>query len=98
VIQDLTLDMFTARMGERFRIQATDQRIIDVELVEASPLSAKTTALRRQPFSLVFRAGGGELVPQRIYRVEHDRIGALDIFLVPIGPDGGGMRYEAIFT
>lgn len=98
MIQDLTLDMFAARIGERFRIQATEQRIIDVELVEASPLSGKNTALQRQPFSLVFRAAGGELVPQSIYRVEHDGMGAHDLFLVPIGPDGGGMRYEAVFT
>jgi len=25
-------------------------------------------------------------------------MGDLDLFLVPIGPDGEGMRYEAIFT
>lgn len=98
MVQDLTLDMFTVRMGERFRIQATDQRRIDLELVDASPLGAGSSEAQRQPFSLVFRAAGGELVPQRIYQVEHDSLGAHDIFLVPIGPDGGGMRYEAIFT
>jgi hypothetical protein len=98
VIQDLTLETFTPLVGERFRIHATEQRSIDVELVEASALGATTATPRRQPFSLVFRAAGGELVPQRIYRVEHEQMGALDIFLVPIGPDGRGMRYEAIFT
>jgi hypothetical protein len=29
--------------------------------------------------------------------MEHEEIGALDIFLVPIGPDEEGPRYEAIF-
>jgi hypothetical protein len=98
VIQDLTLEMFAALIGERFRVHMTEQGTIDVELIEASPLGAKVTAPRGQAFSLVFRAAGGELVPQRIYRVEHERLGAHDIFLVPIGPDAGGMRYEAIFT
>lgn len=96
--QDLTLEMFRPRLGEQFRIQATDQRSIDVELVEANPLGSNTATPRGQPFSLVFRAAGGEQVPQRIYRVEHEQMGAHDIFLVPIGPDRGGMRYEAIFT
>jgi hypothetical protein len=30
--------------------------------------------------------------------VRHAQLGAMEIFLVPIGPDEGGMRYEAIFT
>jgi len=33
-------------------------------------------------------------LPQRIYRVEHERLGAIDLFLVPIASD----RYEAVFT
>lgn len=96
--QDLSFDVFRPRLGETFRMQADDQRRIDVELVEATPLGGAKTSPRGQAFSLVFRAPGGELVPQRIYRVEHDELGAHDIFLVPIGPDAGGMRYEAIFT
>jgi uncharacterized protein DUF6916 len=33
----------------------------------------------------------------RIHRVEHEELGALDVFLVPIGPDQAGMCYEAVF-
>jgi hypothetical protein len=39
-----------------------------------------------------------DLLPQRIYRLEHDELGALDLFLVPIGRDDSGVRYEAVFT
>jgi hypothetical protein len=31
---------------------------------------------------------------QRIYRVEHEQLGAIEIFLVPISADS----YEAVFT
>jgi len=48
----------------------------------------------RAPFSLVFQGGPTPPVPQRIHRVEHRALGALEVFLVPIGPD----RYEAVFT
>jgi hypothetical protein len=37
-------------------------------------------------------------MPQRIHPVEHDRLGRFELFLVPVGPDHIGMRYEAIFT
>jgi hypothetical protein len=30
--------------------------------------------------------------------MEHEEIGAFDIFLVPIGPDEQGLLYEAIFN
>jgi hypothetical protein len=46
----------------------------------------------------VFRGPQDVSLPQRIYRVEHAGIGAFEIFLVPIGPDEGGHRYEAVFT
>jgi hypothetical protein len=48
----------------------------------------------RAPFSLVFEGGPDPPLPQGIYRVEHDALGALEIFLVPIAAD----RYEAVFT
>jgi hypothetical protein len=38
------------------------------------------------------------VLPQAIYQLEHDRMGTMDIFLVPIGPDGQGMGYEAVFN
>jgi hypothetical protein len=49
------------------------------------------------PFSIVFRGPADPVFPQRIYRVEHAALDAMDVFLVPIGPDAVGMRYEAVF-
>jgi hypothetical protein len=56
------------------------------------------TPARRQPFSLVFRGPGEELLPQSTYLLEHPELGALQIFLVPISRDEGGARYEAVFA
>jgi hypothetical protein len=38
------------------------------------------------------------ILPQRIYRIEHDAVGEHDLFIVPIGPGRGGLLYEVIFT
>ena len=50
------------------------------------------------PFSLLFRSTAKSYAPQGTYRVTHEQLGALDIFIVPLGPDQHGMRYEVIFT
>ena len=51
----------------------------------------------RRPFSLLFR-GGAEALPQGIYEIAHSGLGALDLFLVPIGAEDGAMVYEAILA
>ena len=52
----------------------------------------------RPPFSLIFRGPLQPVLPQRIYALEHERLGRLEIFIVPVGPEGGGMNYEAVFN
>ena len=53
---------------------------------------------RRAPFSIVFRGPREILLPQRIYRSEHEKFEIFELFLVSIGPDQDGLRYEAIVT
>jgi hypothetical protein len=89
----LTAADFARHTGGRFRIHADPP--FDAELTQVS--EADGGAARRQ-FSLMFRGGPSPPLPQRIYRVEHAELGRLDIFLVPVGPDAEGQRYEAVFT
>jgi hypothetical protein len=49
-------------------------------------------------FSLLFVAPKGPSLQQAIYSLEHPALGAMEIFLVPIGPLSGGNGYQAIFT
>ena len=83
---------FARLLHERFRVVPDTPAPFDVELIEVAELSGGAAAGR--PFSLVFRGGPSPPLPQRIYRVQHEALGALDIFLVPIATD----RYEAVFT
>ena len=55
---------------------------------------------RAEPFSAYFLGPRSPALPQRIYTVDHDQLGTLDLFLVPLGPDPktGGMLYEAVFN
>ena len=95
-LAELTLETFEPLRGDTFRVRI-DDRVLDLELIEvgALPIHAEH---KRAPFALVFRAPAGVRLEQATYRVEHDRIGTVEIFMVPIGQVNGALRLEAIFN
>jgi len=90
----LTAEDFRPHVGTRFAVPAGP---FEAELIEVDELDAAAAGGPRAPFSLIFRGPLEPLLPQAIQRLEHDELGRLDVFLVPIGPDGPGMLYEAVF-
>jgi hypothetical protein len=52
----------------------------------------------RAAFSVLFEADPGTPVAQSTHRLEHPVAGMIDLFLVPVAPDGGRARYEAVFA
>ena len=95
----LTVSDFQPHVGSGFRLDADD--VLEVELVEVDDVGGRSGVppeRPRAPFSVVFLGPRDPVLPQRIYRLEHDELGTLDLFLVPIGRDDAGVRYEAVFT
>jgi hypothetical protein len=97
LLENFTIATFSGHVGENFRIYPQDADPLEIELISATRLGEDPEPEGR-PFSIVFRGPKDALLPQRIYRMEHEEIGAFDIFLVPIGPDEEGLLYEAIFN
>jgi len=98
MLQELQASSFEEHLGTKFRISLGEGGVLELELVQVA-LYERHPGPRQQPFSLLFRAPAGRgNLPQAIYRLEHDLMGPLEIFLVPIGPDAQGMRYEAVFN
>lgn len=96
MLENLTIDSFAGHKGSNFRMIAAENLALDITLAEVTPLGDSGV---REAFSLVFLAPLGEpVLPQRVYRFEHEALGALDLFVVPLGPKGGAFRYEVIFT
>jgi hypothetical protein len=91
-LETLSAADFAALRGDRFRIVPHEGSPFAAELVEVTEISREPGG--RAPFSLVFAGGPSPPLPQRIYRVEHAQLGAIEIFLVPIAVG----RYEAVFT
>jgi hypothetical protein len=90
----LTADAFRPRLNETFRLTGPGPAL---DLVLAEVTDAGQGANRRA-FSLIFSAPSQPVKPQAIYRLDHPAMGALEIFLVPLGPEHGVFRYQAIFT
>lgn len=97
MLQDLTASSFSENLGSKFRIQLGGGQSLEAELFEVL-LHEAHGGPRKQPFSLHFRGPRGAALPQAIYRLEHERLGPMEIFLITIGPDEKGMCYEAVFN
>jgi hypothetical protein len=98
LLESLTHAQFAECMGSKFRILPEAASPLEVELVEANQLPGGKGAARPEPFSLLFRGPLAPILPQRIYQIEHEKLGTFGLFLVPLGPDKGRQRYEAIFN
>jgi hypothetical protein len=97
-IGSLTHEQFEACLKQAFVLDAGDDRIVETVLDEVSPKGAiNPRSDRRRPFSVIFRAPLEPLLPQQIYTLNNATLGSLSLFLVPIGPDGDSMLYEAVF-
>jgi hypothetical protein len=102
VLETFTQSTFSAHLNETFRIHYGAPTPLEVKLIEATSLGSGTAesqgAGKREPFSIVFRGPANHLLPQQTYPIEHNTIGKFELFLVPIGPDEIGTRYEAVFS
>jgi hypothetical protein len=102
MLDTLTVDDFRPAVGQIFTIDGADAGTIELELTEASTLTAEAPATdaagRRSPFHLLFRGPGDPVLAQQICRLENDHVGPLEIFIVPVARTADGADYQAIFT
>ena len=92
----LTQEHWIRYLAQDFRI---DHGGVALTMRLASVTGFKHSSDRaRECYSLVFYGPSNPALPQRIYRLAHDEVGEVEIFLVPIGPQKDGFGYEAIFN
>lgn len=97
MLQDLTYDTFEKHLNQTFQVKS-EAAAVKAELIECRKLPPAHSR-SREPFSILFRGPAEPVLPQQVYQVENDAAGAVEIFLVPIGPgEDGGMLYEAVFA
>ena len=85
---------FAEQVGANFAL-ATPAGTLTLTLVSADRHPAPPDF---ESFTLLFRGPSSPQLPQAIYPLQHDTLGAVDLFLVPIQQDAQGLYYEAVFN
>src|SRR2546430_9832340 len=101
MLEELTFDQMNQCVGQNFRVDVEGGEPIDLLLVRAAKvMESEAARLKRTAFSLFFLGPPEPYLPQKMYPVHHDTLGAEAelIFLVPVGRDPKGYLYEAVFT
>jgi hypothetical protein len=95
-------ETFEALLGKSFEVRMNGCQSIflvltKVQVLPTHPLRTGE-APKRTSFSLIFRGVPEYSLPQGSYSMETECFPPTEIFLVPIGPDSAGHRYEAVFN
>ncbi len=101
MLETLTLDDFTPLLHTEFACTTPDENTYPFVLIEAARTGrpgAEASGGQRQPFSLIFLGPTEPVLPQGIYVLTSASLENLTLFIVPIGKDATGIRYQAIFT
>lgn len=97
-MKSLTRENFESCLKQRFTINLLETDI-PVELVEVKSLGQPFKEGAREPFSLLFEADAAQgLLAQGTYALTSDALGENNIFLVPVGEEGGRYQYQAVFN
>lgn len=97
-IAEAKRETFEPYLETTFQASTGDDLAFEAQLIEVSPMGETVGPNGRKAFSLVLRGPSNKAPEQGVYRIVHQELGTLDLFLVPIGPDDQGMKYEAVFT
>jgi hypothetical protein len=96
MLEHLTMNSFSAQLHTKFRIGIETEKTVELELVEVQAHGDVPGQTER--FSLLFRGALDLFLPQGTYRMEHEQLGGVEIFVVPVRKDGEGIYYEAVFN
>jgi len=100
MLDKLTPADFQPRVDQTFRLAPDGGEPFDAVLTEVVEHGGEPgEGLRAAPFSVFFTAPTGTTAPQGTFRVEHDDLDTLELFLVPVQQDaaGEGVPYQAVF-
>jgi hypothetical protein len=88
MLEQLTVESFEPHIGTSFWAEFPSGGKVELRLVRAARvMESEAARLDRQPFSLFFIGPRSYLIAQQTCHLTHPALGALDIFIVPVGQD-----------
>ena len=95
MLNEMTRDRFVDYLNTPFRLLDVPLLGLALTLAQVSELH---TGQGYESFSLFFQGSAAWPLQQRIYQLEHDQLGKMELFLVPVGSDKEVLYYEAVFN
>lgn len=90
-----TKDEFASAVNSSFKAVHSGGSTTDLLLLKFEDVVTNSV---QETYTLLFRAPEDAVASQGIYRLEHEKLGSMDVFLVPIKQDAEGLYYEAVFN
>ena len=94
-MKELNAAEFDKHLNSKFKFYRTEDEIFEGELVEVLELKANDNLYS---FSIVFSLPADFGLEQKLYKIEHPQMEPMELFIVPVGQNEAGIRYEAIFS
>ena len=87
-------ETYAGHEGSIFTVHVNEEESLDLELVDVSVKEFPG----QYAFSVVFRGPSDRFFPQSSFKVEHQELGELEMFIAPINYKGNrdGIHYEFV--
>jgi len=95
MLESMIAGTFAAELNTKFRDSPPEAEPVEVELINVQDFG---TSRGQTQFSVLFRGPLDRPLAQGTYPFEHERLGAFELFIVPVGVEQDGLRYEAFFN
>jgi len=94
-LRTLTSGAFAEQLHTKFGASVGGPATLELELAE---IVDHPTSPALECFSLVFRGPVSPVLDQGMRKLEHPRLGAMDLFMTPVALDKEGATYEVVFN
>ncbi len=92
----ISFDQFSQHVDSYFTIIAPSYMpIVNLKLLQVKLIISNQI---QEHFTLIFQGPSEPLLNQQVYELEHEQMGELSLFMVPIARKANGMQYEVVFN
>ena len=95
MVENLTAALLFEQLNTKFRLHLPSTDIIELELINVEDFGQSG---KQERFSILFKGPLDPALWQGMFKLDHDQLGTLDLFIVAVGREEDGMRYEAVFN
>ena len=92
---ELLAPIYLEQLNTKFRVELESANVLELELTK---VEEAVTPPDYEQFSLMFRGTLETPLGQGTYRMEHEKLEASDVFLVPVAKETDGFYYQACFS